>query len=89
VYAKYGRFKVGDQQAQYRLKVGSYSGTAGDSLAWHKNMAFTTKDKADNDVWGGNCAVAYTSAWTANIWEKRSEAAEHRGITSRTMNFHF
>jgi len=31
-YAKYGTFSIGDEQAQYRLEVGSYSGTAGDSL---------------------------------------------------------
>lgn len=30
----YGRFNIGDEQAQYRLEVSSYSGTAGgDSLA--------------------------------------------------------
>ena len=32
VYAKYGTFNISDEQAKYRLKVGSYSGTAGDSL---------------------------------------------------------
>jgi len=26
-YAKYGKFNIGDEQAQYRLEVGSYSGT--------------------------------------------------------------
>ena len=68
VYAKYGRFKVGDEQVQYRLEVGSYSGTAGDALTYHNNMAFTTKDR-DNDKNSGNgfrsenCAVAYTGAW--------------------------
>jgi len=63
VYAKYGRFNVGDEQAQYPLEVGSYSGTAGDSLAYHNNMAFSTKDK-DNDRWGGHCAANYnTGAW--------------------------
>ena len=45
MYAKYGKFKIGDEQAQYRLEVGSYSGTAGDSLTYHNNMAFSTKDK--------------------------------------------
>ena len=32
VYAKYGKFSIGDEQALYRLEAGSYSGTAGDSL---------------------------------------------------------
>ena len=62
VYAKYGRFNVGDEQAQYRLEVRSYSGTAGDSLAYHNNMAFSTKDR-DNDRNSGKCAVRWTGAW--------------------------
>ncbi|XP_067051650.1 uncharacterized protein [Acropora muricata] len=63
LYAKYGRFNIGDEKAKYRLEVSSYSGTAGgDSLAYHNNMAFTTNDR-DNDRNGGNCAVEYTGAW--------------------------
>ena len=66
VYAKYGKFNIGDEQAKYRLKVGSYSGTAGDSLGPGdhdlNNMAFTTKDR-DNDRNGFNCAVRWTGAW--------------------------
>ena len=64
-YAKYERFSIGDEQALYRLEVGSFSGTAGDSLlSNHNNMAFTTKDR-DNDMWKtqANCAVAFTGAW--------------------------
>ena len=61
-YAKYGKFKIGDEQAQYRLEVGSYSGTAGDSLAYHNNMAFSTKDR-DNERWDGHCAVSQASGW--------------------------
>ena len=61
-YAKYGKFNIGDEQAQYRLEVGSYSGTAGDSLKGHNNMAFTTNDR-DNDIWSSNCAVRFTGAW--------------------------
>jgi len=61
--AKYGKFKIGDEQAQYRLKVGSYSGTAGDSLAWHHNMAFSTKDRDNDRRSGSNCAVEFTGAW--------------------------
>ena len=65
VYAKYGKFNIGDEQAQYRLEVGSYSGTAGDSLAYHNNMVFTTKDRG-NDRYSGNCAVE----WTGACWFK-------------------
>ena len=61
-YAKYGRFGVGDEQSLYKLSVGSYSGSAGDSLAYHNNMTFSTKDR-DNDQYGGNCAVSYTGGW--------------------------
>ena len=43
VYAKYGKFYVGNEQAKYRLEVGSYSGTAGDSLALHKNRRLPQK----------------------------------------------
>ena len=58
VYAKYGKFNIGDEQAKYRLEVGSYSGTAGDSLAYHNKMPFTTKDRENH-----SCAVQYTGAW--------------------------
>ena len=61
-YAKYGKFDIGDEQAQYQIDVGSYSGTAGDGLAYHNNMAFTTKDR-DNDRWRKNCAVYCIGAW--------------------------
>ena len=62
VYAKYGKFNIGDEQAKYRLEVGSYSGTAGDSLAYHNKMEFSTKDR-DNNLSPRNCAVEYTGAW--------------------------
>ena len=61
-YAKYGKFDIGDEQLHYRLDGGSYSGTAGDSLAYHYNMAFSTKD-SDNDNSFQNCAVISTGAW--------------------------
>ena len=67
VYAKYGRFNIGDEQAKYRLEVSSYSGTAGgDSLAYHNNMAFTTKDRDHDKYRRANCAVSFTSAWWYN-----------------------
>jgi len=61
-YAKYGKFNIGNEHAQYRLEVGSYSGTAGDSLAWYNNMAFTTKDRENDRRSSTNCAVSHTGA---------------------------
>ncbi|KXJ12085.1 Ryncolin-2 [Exaiptasia diaphana] len=65
-YAKYGSFSVGDESDKYRLRVGSYSGTAGDSLAYHNNMAFSTKDRDNDKRSGVNCATSWTGAWWYN-----------------------
>ena len=66
VYAKYGKFNVSDEQAQYRLEVSLYSGTARDSLAEHNNMAFSTKDRENDRARSRNCAVQFTGAWWYN-----------------------
>ena len=65
-YAKYSNFTVTNEASNYTLFVGFYSGTATDQLAYHNGMAFTTKDR-DNDEDGGNCAVDQKGAW----WYKR------------------
>ena len=65
MYAKYGRFNICDEQAKYRLEVSSYSGTAGDSIRFHNNMAFSAKDR-DNDRDSRNCTVRWTGAWWYN-----------------------
>jgi len=79
-YAKYSKFNIDDEQAQYRLDVVSYSGTAGDSLAWHNNKAFSVKDR-DNDRWSSNCAVRYTGAWWYNDCHNSNLNAQYLGDT--------
>ncbi|XP_031567679.1 techylectin-5B-like, partial [Actinia tenebrosa] len=65
-YADYGLFKVADESVNYRLTVGQYTGNAGDSMAVHNGMEFSTRD-ADHDRDNAkSCAVAYTSAWWYN-----------------------
>uniref|UniRef100_A0A4Y0BFS4 Fibrinogen C-terminal domain-containing protein n=1 Tax=Anopheles funestus TaxID=62324 RepID=A0A4Y0BFS4_ANOFN len=62
-YAKYDQFEIGDESEKYILKMlGEYSGNAGDSLAFQKNMTFSTFDE-DNDTHDINCAITYTGAW--------------------------
>ncbi|XP_028411124.1 microfibril-associated glycoprotein 4-like [Dendronephthya gigantea] len=61
-YAHYDSFKVSSESEKYKLNVGGYNGTAGDSLSYHNGMAFTTKD-SDNDNFGVNCAVTFKGAW--------------------------
>ena len=77
-YTKYGKFKIGDEQAQYRLEVGSYSGTAGDSLTYHNNMRFLQKTEIMTDLAvtvlyqflaPGGSTVATTPISTENTWE--------------------
>ena len=61
-YAKYTTFWVLDSSRKYQLNIEDYSGDAGDSLAIHNGMNFSTKDQ-DNDDHSGSCAVAYKGAW--------------------------
>ena len=65
-YAKYSNFTITNEASNYTLFVGFYSGTAKDRLANHNGMAFTTKDR-DNDESDGNCAVSYKGAWWYKI----------------------
>ncbi|XP_074611854.1 microfibril-associated glycoprotein 4-like [Acropora palmata] len=62
VFAEYSIFKVTDGSDKYRLLIGGYSGTAGDSMAYHNEMQFSTKDQK-NDLWSSSCAKTFKGAW--------------------------
>ncbi|XP_058120060.1 ficolin-1-like [Anopheles ziemanni] len=63
-YAKYGEFEIGNESELYVLKkLGTYSGTAGDSMKNHKDQKFTTFDRDNDEADKGNCAKAYHGAW--------------------------
>uniref|UniRef100_A0A8C5R931 Fibrinogen C-terminal domain-containing protein n=1 Tax=Leptobrachium leishanense TaxID=445787 RepID=A0A8C5R931_9ANUR len=66
-YATYSDFKVEGEDQKYTLRLGSFTGgTAGDSLSYHKDNAFSTKDR-DNDLKkNGNCAEVHRGAWWYN-----------------------
>ncbi|XP_038637885.1 tenascin isoform X8 [Scyliorhinus canicula] len=61
-YAVYDRFLVTDSKSRYKLHIGGYNGTAGDSLTYHNGRPFSTKDR-DNDLAVTNCALSYKGAW--------------------------
>ena len=64
-YAEYTTFRVSDESDKYRLTVGGYSGNAGDSLAAHNGMFFSTYDR-DNDRLASNFVKTYRGAWWHN-----------------------
>eukprot|EP00794_Sanderia_malayensis_P002450 gene2450-2821_t len=74
-YAKYRQFKVGPERGNYKLEVSGFTGIRGDSLSYHNNMQFSTKDK-DNDQDGRNCARLCHGAW----WYKNCYASYLNGL---------
>ena len=64
-YAQYTTFSVGNITTEYNLTVGGYSGTAGDSLAYHNGMKFSTRDN-DNENDSRHCALLYVGGWWFN-----------------------
>ncbi|XP_072908180.1 tenascin isoform X2 [Hemitrygon akajei] len=61
-YAIYDKFSISDARSRYKLHIGEYNGTAGDSLSYHQGRPFSTRDR-DNDVAVTNCALSYKGAW--------------------------
>ncbi|XP_040047447.2 angiopoietin-related protein 6 [Gasterosteus aculeatus] len=62
VFAEYDSFHLEPESDWYRLRLGQYHGSAGDSLSWHNNKAFTTLDR-DKDGYTGNCAHYQKGGW--------------------------
>uniref|UniRef100_W5K3R2 Tenascin-R n=1 Tax=Astyanax mexicanus TaxID=7994 RepID=W5K3R2_ASTMX len=85
VYANYDRFSIGDTKNLYKLRIGEYNGTAGDSLSYHQGRPFSTKDR-DHDIAVTNCALSYKGAWwyknchRANLNGKYGESRHSQGI---------
>ncbi|XP_030227142.1 LOW QUALITY PROTEIN: tenascin-like [Gadus morhua] len=66
VYAQYDKFSVSEPRTRYKVHVGGYSGTAGDSMIYHHGRPFSTYDN-DNDIAVTNCALSYKGAfWYKN-----------------------
>ncbi|XP_060545058.1 ficolin-1-like [Pantherophis guttatus] len=62
-FAKYASFQVAAESNWYQLTLGAFTGgTAGDSLSYHNNMTFSTRDKRQ-DPQMFNCAEKFQGAW--------------------------
>ncbi|GFN86127.1 fibrinogen-related protein 3.2 [Plakobranchus ocellatus] len=68
-YALYRNFYLEGEEKDYTLRIGHYSGTAGDSLSYHDGSPFSTFDR-DNDANANNCALLHLGAWWYNSCDK-------------------
>ncbi|KAK6305164.1 hypothetical protein J4Q44_G00239440 [Coregonus suidteri] len=65
-YAQYDKFTIAEPRSRYKMHIGGFSGTAGDSMTYHQGRPFSTYDN-DNDIAVTNCALSYKGAfWYKN-----------------------
>ncbi|XP_077974357.1 uncharacterized protein LOC120346989 [Styela clava] len=62
-FAKYRKFQIASSSEKYKLTIGEYSGDAGNSIGYHDQKPFTTKDHDNDDEDSGNCAKNYKGGW--------------------------
>ncbi|XP_061468954.1 fibrinogen-like protein 1-like protein isoform X2 [Rhineura floridana] len=68
-YAEYQSVKVDSENSGYALRLGNYSGNAGDALTTigesgiHDNMGFSTQDQDNDRRAGTNCALDNGGGW--------------------------
>uniref|UniRef100_A0A1A9WDG0 Fibrinogen C-terminal domain-containing protein n=1 Tax=Glossina brevipalpis TaxID=37001 RepID=A0A1A9WDG0_9MUSC len=75
-YALYDAFEVGPESKRYQLKLGTYTGNAGNSLGYHENGFFHTKDNDRTK----NCVRDFKGGW----WYKDCLRTNPNGLYYRT-----
>ncbi|KAK2845459.1 hypothetical protein Q7C36_010313 [Tachysurus vachellii] len=84
-YAQYDKFSVSEPRSRYKVHVGGYSGTAGDSMTYHNGRPFSTYDH-DNDIAVTNCALSYKGAFwyknchRVNIMGRYGDNSHSKGV---------
>ncbi|XP_022595585.1 tenascin-like isoform X2 [Seriola dumerili] len=84
-YAQYDKFTIAEPRTRYKVYIGAYSGTAGDSMTYHQGRPFSTYDN-DNDVAVTNCALSYKGAFwyknchRVNLMGKYGDDSHSKGI---------
>ncbi|XP_050092460.1 angiopoietin-related protein 1-like [Anopheles aquasalis] len=62
-YAHYDNIVIDSESEQYRITLGKYSGTAGDSMTYNNGMKFSTKDRDNDQSPAYDCAQLNKGAW--------------------------
>ncbi|XP_071178131.1 fibrinogen-like protein 1 isoform X2 [Mytilus edulis] len=62
-FARYSSFKISDGFSNYKLSIGEYSGTAGNSLQKNNNEPFSTNDKHNVEFMDMECAQNEEGPW--------------------------
>ncbi|KAM4642745.1 tenascin-X isoform 3-T3 [Discoglossus pictus] len=84
-YAMYDDFRVEAENQYFKLRLGQYRGNAGDSMSYHNNMIFSTRDR-DAQKRILPCAMSYRGAWWyrnchyANLNGMYANNKDHQGI---------
>ncbi|XP_034094747.1 tenascin isoform X2 [Gymnodraco acuticeps] len=84
-YAQYDKFTIAEPRTRYKVYMGAYSGTAGDSMTYHQGRPFSTYDN-DNDIAVTNCALSYKGAFwyknchRVNLMGKYGDLSHSKGI---------
>ncbi|XP_013129489.1 tenascin isoform X2 [Oreochromis niloticus] len=84
-YAQYDKFTIAEPRTRYKVYIGTYSGTAGDSMTYHQGRPFSTYDN-DNDIAVTNCALSYKGAFwyknchRVNLMGKYGDKSHSKGI---------
>ncbi|XP_073333469.1 tenascin-like [Pagrus major] len=84
-YAQYDKFTIAEPRTRYKVYIGAYSGTAGDSMTYHQGRPFSTYDN-DNDIAVTNCALSYKGAFwyknchRVNLMGKYGDESHSKGI---------
>ncbi|MCL4168112.1 UNVERIFIED_CONTAM: hypothetical protein GTU68_066399 [Idotea baltica] len=55
-YAEYSKFSMSGESDAYRLTISGYSGNAGDSMGYHNQKRFSTKDQENDDDLNRDCS---------------------------------
>ena len=73
-YAVYQNFQISSEEDGYRLSASNYRGNAGDSLKYHVNRRFWTRDRDQR-----SCALHFGGGW----WYRSNGTCAHNNLNGR------